>query len=328
MNVPSSVGALIIPSSKKKAVFSDFEWLKRKWGFSKTEVKGSKLDETQVAQAVEMLKKYDVLFEVSVIDMEYHPDDALADFKSKSVAGITESLTPEHLPEIIAEVNNLARSVNAMSNPLFVQAVMLQYLIPRTLQHGLLYYARRIPEELARFYWTIDAKQSTIIDYERAWSLLIYATMSTASLSNPVWFAEGGDYSYFDRFIEPVEEDDEFLGQFGLSRDEIRGISLKMVLGEYLKFQDSKNSIGLQLADIVTTSTRRALKGTLGETGWGEIGRLMLAKRQPNGKLLAIEPIRFNLYGIAGDTSYGVEASKHVYATFISKTKPMLKAGE
>ena len=326
-NVPSCLGALIIPSERKKALFRDFEWIKKGWGFARQEIKGSRLDEYQVEQVVTVLRKYDVLFEVSAIDMEFHPNYAMEEFKKQSVAGITQSLTPKHEPAVVNAAYDIADSINAMSYPLFVQALIMQYLIPRTWEHGMHYYARRLPKELARFYWTIDAKDNTRVDYERAWSQLIFTTMFTSSLERPMSLIEGGDYSGLDRFYKPIEIDESLLVEFGYNRSDLESISLKEILTEHLKFQDSRENLGLQLVDILTTSTRRALKGTLSRSGWLNIGSLMLRKNV-NGKPLAIEPVRLNLWNKRGDTSFTVETAKEVYATYLSKTKSLLRSDE
>ncbi|MGB7200811.1 MAG: DUF3800 domain-containing protein [Pyrinomonadaceae bacterium] len=327
-SAPSCVGALIIPTSKKKEVFKEFDALKHRWGKSGQEVKGSKLDESQVAAVVALLQKYDVLFEVSTIDMALHPDEALTEYKKVQTEQITASITPAHQPHVVKQANEIKAAFQAMSIPLFVQAFLMLYLIPRVLLHGVLYYARRIPEELQWFYWQIDAKETqSLLDYEKAWSTIIYVTMSTQSLNNPISFVEGGDYSYLDKFYKDVSRDAETLTEMGLDPDELKSINLGKILGEHRAFQDSKTSLGLQLADILVTSTRRALRGNLGQAGWENIGRLIINK-QITGKGNGIHPIMINLQKAKENTTVPITTAVDVYKTYLSKGKSILRFDE
>jgi hypothetical protein len=249
------------------------------------------------------------------------------EFKERSIAAITKHVTTDHLPETIALVRALAESYETLSHPLFLQATILQRLIPRVLHHAILYYARRIPEELGRFYWTVDAKQEAVTEYEHAWSFMLYGTLQAGSLESPIWLAEGGDYSYLERFRNPVDSDNPLIAEYGHSSDDLNAISIRKVLLGRLRFRGSQDSLGLQLVDILTTATRRAIKGTLGQAGWGDIGCLMLAKRQSTGVRMAIDGVTFDLTG-QGDQIYKIETSKQVYMTYTAKSKSVLKPGE
>ncbi len=292
-NVPSCLAALVIPSTRKKNVFKEFERIKLSWGSKGEEIKGSQLDEIQVAQVVKMLKKYDVILEITTIDMEHHTEQEITQFKKLQAAKITENITSEHRPNVVKQANEIKTAFEAMANPLFIQALIMLFLIPRTLYHGILYYARRIPEELQWFYWVVDAKQQNITEFEKAWSTVVYPIMSTQSLNEPIAFVDGGDYSYFDKFHKDDQQQKEFAKEFGLDPDEIQNINLWKILGEHLKFQDSKTNIGLQIVDILVTSTRRALRGTLSQSGWEDIGSLMI-RQMLNERPYTLQSIKLN----------------------------------
>ena len=53
---PSVVGAIVIPTSSHAELLDRFDSLKSLWGHAATEVKGSALDEVQVAQALCLLR--------------------------------------------------------------------------------------------------------------------------------------------------------------------------------------------------------------------------------------------------------------------------------
>lgn len=328
-NVPSCVGALTIPSTRKKEVFKAFDALKYQWGKAGREVKGSKLDEFQVDAVVQMLKKHDVLLEITAIDMEQHTDETIEEYKTAHAESITLNITDQHQPHVRQQAAEIRASFEKMSTQLFIQAFLMMSLIERTMLHGILYYARRIPEELQWFYWVIDAKQENLTDFEKAWTLLAYVTMSTNSLNQPVAFFEGGDYSHFDKFYrEQDPEKADYFREQGLDPDEVVNINIGKVLGDHRTFQGSQTNLGLQIIDILVTATRRALKGTLSRPGWNDIGSLMLNKRS-DGSLNGINAVRLNLSELReGKTSFPIQSSLGVYKVFLNKAKSILRPDE
>lgn len=64
----SCVGALTIPDEALHNVLNDFHMLKKGWGTEHVEIKGSDLNEKEIADTISLLSRYDVLFEVIGID--------------------------------------------------------------------------------------------------------------------------------------------------------------------------------------------------------------------------------------------------------------------
>jgi len=60
----------------------------------------------------------------------------------------------------------------------------------------------------------------------------------------------------------------------------LRAVDWKKLVAEDRIFADSKDSLGLQLADIAATSLRRAFNGNLKKAGWESFGRLLIAKKK------------------------------------------------
>src|SRR5262245_19002295 len=228
-NIASCVGALAIPSSQRRDIIKGFRQLISSWKLGIPEIKGSKLGETQVSDVIRLLKRYEVIFDLVVMDLGSLSDAEITDFKLKSADGITKNLTPEHHPNIVAETTELRQSFLEMSNPLFVQAIMLNVLVPHLVQNIVTYYSFRLPEEIGRFHWVVDAKNTFVTNYEKAWSTAIYPYLYTYSLKEPLYYVEGGDYSHFaknmdlDRAITRLardnpEIDQEHFGTFAVSK--------------------------------------------------------------------------------------------------------------
>jgi hypothetical protein len=281
-NVASCIAALAVPTTKKKELFKQFKALTYNWKDDNGEIKGTNLDEPEIASVISLLQKFDVILELVIIDLGLHTDDEITKFKELQANKMTEHITPEHHPAVVERIKGIQDVFAGMSNQLFVQAMLMFHLIPRTLLHMIWYYARRIPEELQWFYWMVDAKGQSKTAYEDAWSTALFPVMAGQSAENPIALVEGGDYSYFERFekrgtdeIRKVEQEK------GLEEGELAAIQLGEVIASHFEFQDSQWNVGLQMADVLANAGQRALNGKLKVAGWGNIGRLMI-RRNPN----------------------------------------------
>jgi hypothetical protein len=294
-NVASCLAALVIPSSAKVKLIKDFVELSSSWPRENGEVKGRLLDEDQIATTVELLRWYDALLEVNAIDLGIHTEAEITRIKTNMANIMFGWATPGHpLRERFLEIAN---AYQRTSNQLFVEAFLMQTLLPRVIQNAINYYARRIPKELASFHWVVDAKETTLTQFESAWSDAIFPSVAFQSQSEPFTDIPGGDYSYLERFINRTDEVVEGIERkTGLPRDEIAGLSLKELLGKSFKFQDSKDKPGLQLVDIVVNALQRAFNGRLRQEGWEGIGSLMIERPLQVVPFILME----NRHGIGG----------------------------
>ena len=145
-------------------------------------------------------------------------------------------------------------------------------LIHHIHQYSTLFYVQRYPKELSQFKWIIDAKEQTLTNAEKWWASILKPVLQGMSIKNPLIMIREEDYSYYNQFDAKDKS-----GNLGTNINKI------MV---DLAFCDSKKEDGLQLADILTTSLRKALNGKFQELGWGDMGEIMI---QGNGQnVLAI----------------------------------------
>jgi uncharacterized protein DUF3800 len=281
-NIASVVAALAVPTSKKKELFKQFRALTHEWRDENGEVKGSNLNEAEIALVISLLQKFDVILELVIIDLGLHTEDEITEYKQIQADKMTEHITDDHHPDVVKRINEIQAVFRSMSNQLFIQAMLMFRIVPRVLLHVIWYYARRIPQELQWFYWMVDAKEQTKTAYEDAWSTSLFPVMAGQSAQNPIVLVEGGDYSYFEKFEERGTDAIRKIEQEkGMEEGELAAIKLGEVIGAHFEFQDSRYNVGLQIADILANAVQRALNGKLRVTGWGEIGRLMM-RREPN----------------------------------------------
>jgi len=99
--------ALLIPSSQAELVLYEFLRLRDLWGRTQIELKGSSLDEAQIAAVVELLLKFDVIVRVVAIDMAEHTEAAVTQFKEAQAAAVTKNLTLEHKPGLVKQMEEL-----------------------------------------------------------------------------------------------------------------------------------------------------------------------------------------------------------------------------
>jgi Protein of unknown function (DUF3800) len=298
-NVASCIAALAVPTTKKKELFKQFKALTRNWRDKNGEVKGSKLDEPQIASIIALLRKFDVILELIVIDLGLHTEEEITKFKEIQVSDMIGDIPPDHKPDVLKRATEIQSMFASMSTQLVIQANLMFLVIPRILFHMVLYYARRIPQELQWFYWTVDAKNESKNAYEDAWSTALYPVMAGQGAQNPIPFVEGGDYSYFEQF---EQKDTEAVRRIerekGVERGTLSSIRLGGIFEKHFEFQDSRWNVGLQMADVLANAAQRALNGKLQISGWGEIGRLMI-QRSPS----PIQFVKFDMNAKKGDTT-------------------------
>ena len=152
-----------------------------------------------------------------------------------------------------------------------VQGMLTFEFIFDVLEYGTMYYATRRPTELGKFNWVIDAKgnMEKPNEWEDWWSKFIFPVLQTRSFTRPFrQLPDGiGDYSHLKRF---ETEADPFLRKMsGWKEGDPEPLALGLVMKESFTFS-SEATPGLELVDIVTNATRRALRGNLQQKGWGE----------------------------------------------------------
>lgn len=273
----STLGALILASHRLPKLFGKYERLRANLPKSpKGEVKGSKLNEAQVAAVVELLQKNGAIFCASMIDLAGHTADEIAGHRERRSASLAANLTDGHTQELRDGVTALQDRMARFSDQLYVQGVVTIDLLYRIMQDMIVYHCQRFPKELAEFHWVIDAKDPAVVtDWEDWWSKTLVIWLQAMSLERPGWMLPGGDYRHFRRFI--FDELPAYLRDVAppVDRTHGAGVDLQLMYGESFRFS-SEPEPGLELVDIVTNALRRGLVGNLGEAGWIPLRSLMI----------------------------------------------------
>jgi len=273
----SVVGGLIIPDQQLVKLEKKYAALRPQLVTSGGEVKGRLLSERHVASVVAMLRRYEILFEVTAIDMGIHEASAVSAHKRGQEEAITKRLTAGHHPGMRAGVIRLRERLERMSPQLYVQSVVTFDLIPRIIDHGTLYYSQRRPQELAAFHWVADAKgKGRTTDWEDWWSFVVMPILQSKSLREPMAVFTEGDYSHFRRFLGEIPP--YLKPHIRDPRGSGDAIDIRKLMTESFRFSWEAEP-GLELVDILVNATRRALMGNLKLEGWQGIPELMIHRR-------------------------------------------------
>jgi hypothetical protein len=297
-NYVSCVCGLIVPAGKEQFLFDSFLRLRTSWGKRSDEIKGSSLNENQVARVLQLLAKYDVLAEICAIYTSEVSDEGITELKGKQADALTANLGPEHHPNLVASLKEIQERLRSTPNQLYLQNYLLTRLFDTLLRIGTGFWSQRVPSELGQFQWRIDAKDKTITEAEEIWRKLLMPYLQTGSLSDPLPQVDSPefDYSHLEQLVmdERTEEEQsrrhlEWLRQIKGVPDSqpMSAINMKAPFQD-LHFCDSKDSIGLQLADIVASTFHRACKGTLQKDGWRSLGSLFVLRRKDVVNVVAI----------------------------------------
>lgn len=273
----SAVGALIVPDSKLAGLEKEWRKLRRTFPLIRGEVKGSKLSETQVAQTVALLFRFDCLFEVVAIDLGRHDEDEVRLHRDGQARLLTANITDAHSVYIRQHVNDLQSRLCTMALQNYVQSVAALKLLHGVLGHAMLYYVQRRPRELGNFSWIIDGKDSDnrLTPWEKWWSSIMLPLLQSQSMDEPGTHLEGADYRHFAKYESAGWP--EYLPAVEQVEDP-RHINIKKIF-EDLRFSSDPKP-GLEMVDVLTNGVRRALIGHLQPQGWRPIRTLMVHRDQ------------------------------------------------
>lgn len=272
----SVVGALVVPDHKMDLLFNRYARLRLRLPKSKSgEVKGKQLNEEEVAAVCDLLRKNGCLFEAVGIDLGFESREGIERHQRTQAESITQHLTDEHQPGLVEGVWAWRRTLEVMSLPLYVQSTATFQVLTRVLVHAPAYYAQRWPKELSDFHWVIDGKEvGKVTTAEEWWSQTMLPMLQSQSKFTPMIELEGANYQHFDSKF--LMETPEYLKQYGF--EDATGVNLRRLMRDSFRFSSAPEP-GLELVDVVTNATRRALQGNLGNAGWSRVPRLMIHRK-------------------------------------------------
>lgn len=192
-----------------------------------------------------------------------------------------------------AALHQLSDQVTGLSAQLYVQLQCQVELVDTIARSASLYFVQRHPKTLEHFRWRIDQKNATRTKYERSFFALTPALLQSRSLADPWMMLEGSDYTGFDRCDFPPGEEPTYLREaYGIDTGPEPLMNLGKLFRENFKFVDSKQSPGVQVADLLAAGIRRTLRGGFDDNLRASrlLGAMMVQgeRRRPPVRLLTL----------------------------------------
>jgi hypothetical protein len=280
----SCAGALIIPDNIYPELIWDFKGLKAKWGMYHQEVKGSTLNEGEINDLLRVLMKYDLMLEIVAIDMNTQDDNLIIKHKNNQAEAMLANISQDHKSSLIEQIKKMRSILKSLPNQLYVQMFTFHCLMYHLIQRSSLYYSQRMPDELGNINFLVDAKDKKITPYEDLWHKTVLVFLQDVFLKRPLIVLEDADYTFFNKYffkknIEIPDDIPEHIKDYvydNLTPGNDLMIINNNFVSENISFGHSHLYPGLELADILINTIRRAMNGKMDISGWNNIGKLMV----------------------------------------------------
>jgi hypothetical protein len=321
------VAAYLSPEIERKHMRSALEVLKRRAGVSITqEIKLRELGERDYLDFLASLGSLQGLLIVVAVDAGLSTLADVKRFRDEQASRIVENVDKMIHESGRTWVKALSDQVRALSPQLFAQLFFQLILLERVVQDGTLYFAQRSPTALGRFRWRIDQKNVARTEYEKAFVVLAPTLLQTMSLTTPLAKLEDADYTFFARFEYAENEKPTYLKDtYGIDAMEGKQmLNIGKLMREDLKFEDSAQNQGVQVADLLASGVRRCLRLQFDDNDKAAelLGALMVEPK------VGEPPIRLHAFGkygttqtTAGPVGPGVERAVKAMR---AKCRPML----
>ncbi|ELI1830813.1 DUF3800 domain-containing protein [Vibrio fluvialis] len=269
MNQWSSVGAFVAPDHALEKLPQVLNELKRLHGLSPDdEFKRPRPDETSdgFIEFFKELKRLGCTFHANTHTGNQGEEIAFDNYQIMLLSGIERYAERRDMEQsYLDEVKTL---INKLSKQQLAQCVHQSYMIDGLLRKILSYYSIYSPESLGQFKWQVDAKELNETNYDKVFDTLYSGIVG---LSHPIGlvFGERNDYSYlFKAYGANSNNIDEYLEEtknslekdFTQYRDSLLTFNKEDLLRNSFELVDSKDSVGLQISDLITSSLNRCLK--------------------------------------------------------------------
>ena len=158
-------------------------------------------------------------------------------------------------------VETTAAMVIKLSPQLYVQLYCQIQLMYDLFSRATNYFAQRLPRTLAEFRWRVDQKNiAQKTEFEQAFERLCPSLLQTMSLSDPFARVIGFDYSAMKQYeYAPGQMPTYLRDTYGYAMGDGAFNIGKIVRGN-MEFVDSKDSVGVQAADLIASGVRRCLR--------------------------------------------------------------------
>jgi len=323
----SVVSAIAIPESVMNEAESALNHFKNDNGKLHTdELKLGKIeDELSYFRLLNRLARVNCTTYTIATNAHLNTPNAVSAHKKAAEKGVLVNLNKMRYEGGRQAVLGLAEQISRLPLQLHIQLTCQIRLMYQIISDSVTYYAQREPATLSKFIWRIDAKEpGKQIEFEAAFQKLSPAYLQMMSLSEPMPMVTGFDYSYMTEFLYGPGEGPTYLrDDYGVNVDTDMAFNIGKIIRDDIRFIDSKNSFGVQLADLLSAGMRRCLRGGFNDNlrAAAFLGRMMV--QRPKNQY----PILLSSLGIESildePTAVVVRMMKRQQRPMISRTKAL-----
>jgi Protein of unknown function (DUF3800) len=312
------VVALAIPETSRRSIEQALRSLKLSTSMPGTrEMKLNEIEENRYLSFLAELSRTHALLFATATDAGINSPERLTRHQHIQVAKIRE-----HIPRMRYETGKqgielLASQLETISPQLYAQLVCQVDLLHDVVSRSINYFAQRFPATLAEFRWRIDQKNTSKTTYEEAFEKIAPLLLQTRSIREPSARVHGFDYRHMTAYEFPNNKPPDYLEmEYGLHVEHALNIG-KLIRGN-LKFEDSRQSLGIQVADLLASGLRKCLRCGFKENDAiaRAIGRIALQNK--SGKF----PI--HLVSFAEEDNDADENASRVVKTITRQCRSML----
>lgn len=276
------VVAVATPESARSTIEKSVKALKLSTATSvSNEVKLNDIPEGRYVSFLESLSKTNLLLFATATDAGYNAPERIARHQKNQVDKVRENIPRMRYEGGRQGVRTLADQLEVIPLQLYAQLVCQVDLLHDVVGRSINYFAQRIPGTLTEFRWRIDQKNTSKTTYEDAFEKIAPVLLQTRSIREPGARVEGFDYRRMAAYeFQDGQPPDYLAEEYGVHVENALNIQ-KLIRGN-LKFEDSKRSYGIQVADLLASGLRRCLRGKFQDNDAAAmaLGRLTLQNQR------------------------------------------------
>lgn len=278
------VSAYVISENHKSAMQKLLTHLKAKSGRkSCEEIKLKNVKEKYLKWFLSELIKLDGSLFFVAVNASGLTEDIVGSHRDEQANRVVEHKDKMKHEEMRTALEELSDDIKGLSAQLYLQLICQTFLIDDVVRRSSLYYVQYKPSMLRKFRWRIDQKNTSKIVYEESFEKICPPILQSMSISDPHVALRGGNYNFMRKYIYQDGEEPGYLKEiYGIDVQEAGSLKAGKILRDDLRFVDSKGCPGVQVADLLASSCRRALRNGFNDnTGISRlIGSLMLSNRR------------------------------------------------
>tara|TARA_R110001599_G_scaffold353510_1_gene593397 strand:- start:13937 stop:14950 length:1014 start_codon:yes stop_codon:yes gene_type:complete len=258
----SVVAAYVTYPSQRKKLSKLINILKVRCGKTvQDEIKLKHVSQPNLEWFLEKLSNMGGILFCTATDVSKMSQQIVESHRDAQANKVVEHIDKMQHESMRVSLNELSQNIKGLSPQLYVQLISQFTLINDIFNRATLYYSQVRPSALSSFKWLIDQKNTTKIIFEEAFEKMAPGILQSIALKEPFIELKEGNYSFMQNYNYDPSNTPSYLQEY-YGIPEIKGDALNIgkILREDMQFVDSKDHFGVQIADLLVSTSRRLLR--------------------------------------------------------------------